>query len=122
MLGESVVVIILQSVGVRSDHFILQSSGSLSAAPPSLAAASSPFSWPTSLPQQALEELAVLVEMVDGIVVVGAWALHELMKVAWRVLLGLRTHVIGHGVQRGVGRSVVILSVLFALCVEGPSS
>ena len=38
--------------------------------------------WPASLPQQALEKLAVLIEMVDGIVVVGARALHELVKVA----------------------------------------
>ena len=44
---------------------------------------------------------------------VGARALHELMEVARRVLLGLRAHVISHGVQYGVGRSVVILSVLF---------
>ena len=48
------------------------------------------FPWPVSLPQQAPEELAVLVEMVDGIVVVGARALHELMKVSRSVLLGLR--------------------------------
>ena len=38
--------------------------------------------WPASLPQQALEELVVLVEMVDGVVVVGAWALHELAESA----------------------------------------
>ena len=42
------------------------------------------------------EELVVLVEMVDGIVLVGAWALHELMKVAHRVLLGLSARVIYH--------------------------
>ena len=80
------------------------------------------FPWPASLPQQALEELAVLVEMVDGIVVVGAWALHELMKVARRVLLGLSAHVICRGGQRGIGRLMVILSIHFPLCVEGPSS
>ena len=60
-----------------------------------------------------LEELAVLVKMVDGIVVVGARALHELVKVARRVLLGLSARVIYRGCQRGVGRSAVILSVLF---------
>ena len=60
--------------------------------------------------------------MIDEIVVVGAWALHELVEVARRVLLGLRAHVISRGVQRGVGRSAAILSVLFPLCVEGPSS
>ena len=48
------------------------------------------ITWPASLPQQALEELAVLVEMVDGIVVVGAWVLHELVEVPRSVLLGLR--------------------------------
>ena len=67
--------------------------------PPSSVAASFAFfiPWPASLPQQALEELAVLVEMVDGIVVVGARALHELVKVSQRVLLGLRAQVIDHG-------------------------
>ena len=55
--------------------------------------------------------------MVDGIVVVGARALHELMKVARRVLLGLNARVICRGGQRGVGRSTVILSVLLSpLC------
>ena len=81
-------MVILQSVGVRSDHFVLQSSGSLSAAPPSSVAASSPFSWPARLPQQALEEQVVLVEVVDGIVVVGARAFHELMEVARGAPLG----------------------------------
>ena len=60
-----------------------------------------------------LEELAVLVEVFDGVVVVGARALHELVEVAQRVLLGLRARVIGRSVRREVGRSVVILSVLF---------
>jgi len=41
-----------------------------------------------------LEDLAVLVEMFDGIVTVGAQALHELVKVAQRVLLGLSARVI----------------------------
>ena len=61
-----------------------------------------------------LEELAVLIEMVDGIVVVGAWALHELMKVARRVLLGLCARVIGRGDRREVSRLAAILSVLFS--------
>ena len=48
---------------------------------------------------------------------VGAWALHELVKVAQRVLLGLSARVIYRGCQRGVGRSAVILSVLLSpLC------
>jgi len=57
--------------------------------------------------------------MVDRIVVVGAWALHELVKVAWRVLLGLSAYVIYRGGQHGVGRSAAILSVLFFLLRGG---
>ena len=52
--------------------------------------------------------------MVNGIVVVGARALHELVKVARRVLLGLSARVIRHGDQRRVGRSAAILSILFS--------
>ena len=66
--------------------------------------------------------LIVLVEVFDGVGVVGAWALHELVKVARRVLLGLSARVIYRGGQRGVGRSAAILSVLFPLYMEGPSS
>ena len=51
--------------------------------------------------------------MFYGVVVVGAWALHELMEVARRVLLGLRARMISRGDQRRVGRSAVILFVLF---------
>ena len=48
---------------------------------------------------------------------VGARALHELVKVAHRVLLGLSARVIYRGGQRGVGRSAAILSVLLSpLC------
>ena len=53
--------------------------------------------------------------------VVRAWAPHELVEVAQRVLLGLLAHVISCGDQRGVGRSAVIFSVLFPLYVEGTS-
>ena len=52
--------------------------------------------------------------MVDGIVVVGARTLQELVKVARRVLLGLSARIIYYGDQRGVGWSAVILSVLFS--------
>ena len=38
------------------------------------------FLWPAGLPYKVL----------DGVVVVGAWALHELVEVAGRALLGLR--------------------------------
>ena len=50
---------------------------------------------------------------------VGARALHELMEVAQRVLLGLLAHVISHGDQRGVGWSAAIFSVLFPLLSGG---
>ena len=60
--------------------------------------------------------------MVDGIVVVGAWALHEIVEVARRVLLGLCARVIGRDDRREVSRLVAILYVLFPLCVEGPLS
>ena len=69
-----------------------------------------------------LEEQAILIEMVDKIVVVGAWPLHELVKVSRSVLLGLRAQVVGSGDRHGVGRSAMILFVLFSLYVEGPSS
>ena len=55
--------------------------------------------------------------MVDGIVVVGAWAFHELVEVSRSVLLGLHAQVIGRSDRRGVGQSAAILSVLFSpLC------
>ena len=57
--------------------------------------------------------------MFDGVVVVGAWALHELVEVAWRVLLGLLARVISCGDQRGVGRSAAIFSILFPLLRGG---
>ena len=60
--------------------------------------------------------------MFDGVVVVGARALHVLVEVARRVLLGLRARMISRGDQRGVGRSAAILYVLFPLYVEGTSS
>ena len=45
---------------------------------------------------------------------VGAWALHELVEVTRKVLLGLLARVIDRGDQHGVGRSALILLVLFA--------
>ena len=76
------------------------------------------FFWPASLSQETFEELAVLVEVFDRVGVVGAWALHELMEVARRVLLGLLARVISCGDQRGVGRSA-IFSILFPLLRGG---
>jgi hypothetical protein len=40
-----------------------------------------PFFWPAGLSQEALEELAVLVEVLDRVSVVGAGAVHELVGV-----------------------------------------
>ena len=52
-----------------------------------------------------------------GVGMVGAWALHKLVEVVRKALLGLFAHAISLGDQRGVGRSASILLVLFApLC------
>ena len=61
-----------------------------------------------------LEELAVLVEVFDEVGVVGAWALHDLIEMVRKALLGLLVCVISRGDQCGVGRSAVIFFVLFA--------
>jgi len=50
----------------------------------------------------------------DGVGVVGAWALHELMEVVRKALLGLLARVISRGDQHGIGRSTMIFFVLFA--------
>ena len=52
--------------------------------------------------------------MLDGVGVVCAWALHELVEVVGQALLGMLARTIGCGDQSGVGRSVLILLVLFA--------
>ena len=57
--------------------------------------------------------------MFDGVGMVGTWALHELVEVARKVLLGLLARVISHGDQHGVDRSAVIFSVLFPLLRGG---
>ena len=63
-----------------------------------------------------LEELAVLVEVFDGVGVVGAWAIHEFVEVIRQALLGLLARAIS-GDQRGVVRSTPVLFVLLApLC------
>ena len=69
--------------------------------------------------QKALEEFAVLVEVFDGVGVVGARALHELIEVARKVLPGLLARVISRGDQREVGRSAAIFSILFPLLCGG---
>ena len=55
--------------------------------------------------------------MLDGVGVVGARALHELVELVGQALLGLLACTIGHGDQSRVGRPALILLVLFApLC------
>ena len=56
-----------------------------------------------------LEEFIVLVEVLDGVGMVGAQALHELVEVVRLTLLGLLARMIGRGDQSGVGRSAPIL-------------
>ena len=59
-------------------------------------------------------ELVVLVEVLDGVSMVGAWAIHELVEVVRQALLGLLARAISCGDQSGVGRSAPILLILFA--------
>ena len=55
--------------------------------------------------------------MFDGVGVVGAWAIHELVEVVRQALLGLLAHAISYDDQRGVVRSTPALFVLLApLC------
>ena len=76
-----------------------------------------PFLWLASLSQKVLEELVVLIEVLYGVGMVGAWTLHELVKVVGLALLGLLAHMIGCGDQSWVGRSTPILLILLApLC------
>ena len=75
------------------------------------------FFRPAGLSQETFDELAVLVEVFDGVGVVGAWAIHELVEVVRQALLGLVARAISYGDQRGVVRSGSILFVLLApLC------
>ena len=53
--------------------------------------------------------------MLDGVGVVGAWTLHELVEVVELALLGLLAHTIGCGDQGWVGRSALILLALLPL-------
>ena len=52
--------------------------------------------------------------MLDGVSVVSAWAIHELVEVVRLALLGLFAHAISYGDQRGVGQLAPILLILFA--------
>ena len=55
------------------------------------------FFQPAGLSQEMFEELAVLVEVFDGVGVVGAWAIHELVEVVGQALLGLLARAISCG-------------------------
>ena len=59
----------------------------------------------TGLSQKALEEFAVLVEVLDGVGVVGAWTVHEFVEVVRQSLLGLLGRAICRGDQQGGGQS-----------------
>ena len=72
------------------------------------------FFRPTGLSQETLEELTILVEVLDRVSMVGAWAIHELVEVVRQALLGLLAHMISCGDQHGVGQSTLILYVLLA--------
>ena len=52
--------------------------------------------------------------MFDGVSVVGAWAIHELVEVVRQALLGLLACTISCGDQRGVALSAPILLILLA--------
>ena len=60
------------------------------------------------------EELTVLVEVIDGVSMVGAWAIHGLIEVVRQALLGLLARAICCGDQHGVGYSALMLLVLLA--------
>ena len=68
----------------------------------------------SDLPQKAFEELVVLVEVLDGVGMVGAWDLHELVEVVRQALLGLFARAISRSHQCGLGQSTPIFLILFA--------
>ena len=51
---------------------------------------------------KALEELAVFVEVFDGVGVVGERAVHEFVELVRQPLLGLFARAISRGYHRGV--------------------
>ena len=73
--------------------------------------------WPVGLLEETFEELVVLIEVFDGVGMVGARTVHEFVEVVRQPLLGLLARAISHGDHRGVVRSAPILFVLLApLC------
>ena len=77
------------------------------------------FFWSVGLSQKAFEELAFLVEVLDGVSVVGVGAIHELIEVVRQALLGLLAHAIGHGDQSSIGQLAPIPLILFAPLCDG---
>ena len=61
----------------------------------------------------------MLVEVLDGVGMVGAWTLHELVEVVGLALLGLLDRTIGCSDQSWVGWSTPIILVLLALLCGG---
>jgi len=78
-----------------------------------------PFLWLVGLPQEVLKELTFLVEVLDGVGVVGARVLHELVEVVRLALLRLFARTIDSGDQSWVDRSAPILLVLLTLLCGG---
>ena len=52
---------------------------------------------PTGLSEEMFEELIVPIEVFDGVGMVGAWAIHELVEVVRQALLGLLARAISCG-------------------------
>ena len=52
--------------------------------------------------------------MFDGVGMVGAWTIHELVEVVRQSLLGLLGRAISHGDQRGAARPASIFFVFLA--------
>jgi len=84
------------------------------ATPPDYQLLAVPLLWRAGLSEETFEELTLLVEVFDGVGVVGAWTIHEFVEVVRQSLLGLPGCVISCGDQRGVVRPMPILPVLFA--------
>ena len=64
--------------------------------------------------EETFEELALHVEVFDGVGMVGAWTIHEFVEVVRQSLLGLPGCVISNGDQCGTVRPAPILLVLLA--------
>ena len=80
-----------------------------------------PFLRLAGLSQKAFEELTILIDVLDGVGVVGAWTLHELVEVDGLALLGLLAAWSATATKAGLaGRRRSFLFFL-PFCVEGHS-